>query len=50
MPSWFNWNRAEMARPEMRFTPAGPFFSEIDEAALDEIFTQLKIFIAQHAG
>ena len=36
--------------PVMRFAPAGPFFTEIDEAALDDIIDQLKIFIAeQHA-
>jgi (2Fe-2S) ferredoxin len=36
--------------PVMRFAPAGPFFTEIDEAALDDIINQLKIFIEeQHA-
>ena len=36
--------------PVMRFAPAGPFFTEIDEAALDDIIDQLKTFIAeQHA-
>ena len=36
--------------PVMRFAPAGPFFTEIDEAALDDIIDQLKIFITeQHA-
>jgi (2Fe-2S) ferredoxin len=36
--------------PVMRFAPAGPFFTEIDEAALNDIFDQLKVFIAeQHA-
>lgn len=36
--------------PVMRFVPAGPIFTEIDEAALDAIIAQLKIFIAeQHA-
>lgn len=36
--------------PVMRFVPAGPFFTEIDEAALDDIIDQLKTFILeQHA-
>jgi len=36
--------------PVMRFAPAGPFFTEIGEAALDDIIDQLKIFIEeQHA-
>jgi (2Fe-2S) ferredoxin len=36
--------------PVMRFAPAGPFFTEIDEAALNDIIDQLKIFITeQHA-
>ncbi len=36
--------------PVMRFAPAGRFFTKIDEAALDDIIDQLKIFIAeQHA-
>ena len=36
--------------PVMRFAPAGPFFTEIDEAALNDIIDQLKTFIAeQHA-
>ena len=36
--------------PVMRIAPAGPFFTEIDEAALDDIIDQLKIFITeQHA-
>ncbi len=36
--------------PVMRFAPAGPFFTEIDEAALDDIIDQLKTFVAgQHA-
>jgi (2Fe-2S) ferredoxin len=36
--------------PVMRFAPAGRFFTEIDEAALDDIIDQLKIFITeQHA-
>ena len=36
--------------PVMRFAPAGPFFTEIDEAALDDMIDQLKTFIAeQHA-
>ena len=34
----------------MRFVPAGPFFSEIDETSLDEILSQLKSFTARHAG
>jgi (2Fe-2S) ferredoxin len=36
--------------PVMRFAPAGPFFTEIDAAALEEMFTQLKTFAARHAG
>jgi (2Fe-2S) ferredoxin len=36
--------------PVMRFAPAGPFFTEIEEAALDDIIDRLKIFITeQHA-
>jgi (2Fe-2S) ferredoxin len=36
--------------PVMRFAPAGPFFTEIDEAGLGDIIDQLKTFIAeQHA-
>lgn len=35
--------------PVMRFAPAGPFFTEIDEAALEGIFAQLKTFAARHA-
>ena len=36
--------------PVMRFAPAGPFFTEIDEAALDDIIDQLKTCVAeQHA-
>ena len=34
--------------PVMRFAPAGPFFTEIDGAALENMFAQLKIFITQH--
>ncbi|HUV20710.1 MAG TPA: (2Fe-2S) ferredoxin domain-containing protein [Gammaproteobacteria bacterium] len=33
--------------PVMRFAPAGPFFTGVDEAALGNIVDQLKIFIAQ---
>jgi (2Fe-2S) ferredoxin len=33
--------------PVVRFAPAGPFFTEIDETSLDDIITQLKTFIAQ---
>ena len=33
--------------PVMRFAPAGPFFTEIDKAALGDIIDQLKIFIAE---
>jgi (2Fe-2S) ferredoxin len=33
--------------PVMRFAPAGPFFTEIDETSLDDIIAQLKTFIAQ---
>jgi len=35
--------------PVMRFAPAGPFFTEIDESALAGILAQLKSFAAQHA-
>lgn len=35
--------------PVMSFVPAGPFFTEIDEAALEEVFAQLKIFAAVNA-
>jgi (2Fe-2S) ferredoxin len=35
--------------PVMRFAPAGPFFTEIDGAALEEIFAQLVTFVAGHA-
>ena len=36
--------------PVMRIAPAGPFFTEIDEAALPQILAQLKSFVASHAG
>lgn len=33
--------------PVMRFAPAGPFFTGVDEAALGTIVDQLKLFIKQ---
>ncbi|MDC1286332.1 (2Fe-2S) ferredoxin domain-containing protein [Gammaproteobacteria bacterium] len=33
--------------PVVRFAPAGPFFTEIDETSLDNIIAQLKNFIAE---
>ena len=36
--------------PAMRIAPAGPFFTEIDETSLDNIFDELKIFIERHNG
>jgi (2Fe-2S) ferredoxin len=36
--------------PMMRFTPAGPFFTDIEEGALEEIFTRLRTFRGLHAG
>ena len=33
--------------PVVRFAPAGPFFTEIDETSLDAIIAQLKTFITQ---
>jgi len=33
--------------PVMRFAPAGPFFTEINETGLSDIVDQLKTFIAQ---
>lgn len=35
--------------PVMRFAPAGPFFTEINAAALPDIFAQLKAFAASQA-
>jgi (2Fe-2S) ferredoxin len=35
--------------PVMRFAPAGPFFTEIDESTLEGILAQLKCFAARHA-
>jgi len=34
--------------PVMRFAPAGPFFTEIDERTLPEIFASLQSFAAGH--
>ncbi len=34
--------------PVMRIAPAGPFFTEISEATLPEIMTQLKTFLLRH--
>lgn len=34
--------------PVMRIAPAGPYFCEIDAAALRKIVAQLKTFIANH--
>ena len=37
--------------PAMRIAPGGPFFTEIDEAALEVIIGELEAFIAaQHAS
>lgn len=35
--------------PVMRFAPAGPIFTDIDDDALEVILAQLKSFIARHA-
>jgi (2Fe-2S) ferredoxin len=35
--------------PVMRFSPAGPFFTEIDESTLEGILAQLKSFAVRHA-
>ena len=34
--------------PVMRIAPAGPFFTEINEATLPEIMAQLKTFLLDH--
>lgn len=34
--------------PVMRFVPAGPFFTSIDEASLKHVFAELKSFVENH--
>ena len=36
--------------PVIRIAPAGPFFTELDAAALPDLVAELQAFVAGHAG